>query len=95
MKDGRLSAFEFLRVVVRGDRLVYIAQPNGAPPTEFVAVPADQSPTAITFANPQHDFPKRVGYRQSDANALSAWIDAGPTSTSRIEYAMTRIACEP
>jgi hypothetical protein len=103
LKDGRLSAFEFLRVVVRGDRLVYIAQPNGVPPTEFTARPADQTPTAITFANPQHDFPKRVGYQQTGVTGLTAWIDGGPSTAlgtgdvggPRIEYAMTRVACEP
>ena len=95
LKDGRLSAFEFLRVVVRGDRLVYIAQPNGVPPTEFTAPPADQTPTAITFANPQHDFPKRVGYQQTGVKGLTAWIDGGDVGGPRIEYAMTRVACEP
>ena len=95
LKDGRLSAFEFLRVVVRGDRLVYIAQPNGVPPTEFAAPPADQTPTAITFGNPQHDFPKRVGYRKTGPTGLTAWIDGGAAGGSRIEYAMTRTPCEP
>ena len=95
LKDGSLSAFEFLRIVVRADTLAYIAQPGGAPPTEFTAPPADQAAAAITFGNPAHDFPKRVGYRQSGANALTAWIDGGPTSGSRIEYAMGRAACEP
>ncbi len=96
-KGGRLSAFEFLRVVVRGDRLVYIAQPNGAPPTEFAAAPVDQTPAAITFANPQHDFPKRVGYQQTGPQGLTAWIDGGrsPAGGSRLEYAMTRVPCEP
>lgn len=102
VKDGRLSAFEFLRIVVRGDRLVYIAQPNGAPPTEFAAAPADQTPAAITFANPQHDFPKRVGYQRVGPKGLTAWIDGGPSTSpatgagggSRIEYAMTRTPCE-
>lgn len=94
VKDGRLSAFEFLRVVVRGDRLVYIAQPNGAPPTEFVAAPADQAPTAITFANPQHDFPKRVGYRRTGPNGLTAWIDGGTAVDPRIEYVMSRTRCD-
>lgn len=103
VKDGRLSAFEFLRVVVRGDRLVYVAQPNGAPPTEFVAAPTDQTATAVTFANPQHDFPKRVGYQHTGPTGLTAWIDGGPSTAlgtgaagaSRIEYVMTRTPCEP
>jgi hypothetical protein len=95
LKDGRLSAFEFLRIVVRGDRLVYVAQPNGVPPTEFAAPPSDQTPASIIFANPQHDFPKRVGYQQSGAKGLTAWIDGGAAGGSRIEYAMTRTTCEP
>jgi hypothetical protein len=103
VKGGTLSAFEFLRVVVRGDRLVYIAQPNGAPPTEFAAAPAGQTSAAITFANPQHDFPKRVGYQQTGPTGLTAWIDGGPSTArgtgadggSRIEYPMTRTPCEP
>jgi hypothetical protein len=93
LKGGTVSAFEFLRIVARGDRLVYIAQPNGAPPTEFTAAPADQSSAAITFANPRHDFPKRVGYQQTGPKDLTAWIDGGAGGGSRIEYAMTRIDC--
>jgi hypothetical protein len=93
LKGGTLSAFEFLRIVVRADTLVYIAQPGGAPPTEFAAAPAERSASAITFANPTHDFPKRVGYRRPRPNGLTAWIDGGAGGGSRIEYAMTRIDC--
>jgi hypothetical protein len=103
LEGGSLSAFEFLRIVARGPALVYIAQPGGAPPTEFTAPPADRSASAITFGNPAHDFPKRVGYRRVDATHLTAWVDGGPStplgtgpsSGSAIEYAMTRTACEP
>src|SRR5688572_21193693 len=35
VKDDRLAAFEYLRIVERDGGLVYIAQPNGRPPTEF------------------------------------------------------------
>ena len=96
LKGSTLSAFEFLRIVVRGDELVYIAQPGGAPPTEFVAAPADQSPSAITFANPKHDFPKRVGYRMPGPDALTAWIDGGADGKApRIEFVMSKANCEP
>jgi hypothetical protein len=95
LKGGRLSAFEFLRIVVRGDTLVYIAQPGGAPPTEFAAPLSEQSASAITFANAKHDFPKRVGYQQNAPNGLTAWIDGGAARGPRIEYAMSRTACEP
>ena len=35
VRDGRMVAFEFLRIVARHGALVYIAQPGGRPPTEF------------------------------------------------------------
>ena len=35
LKGDRMVAFEFLRIVERDGGLVYIAQPNGRPPTEF------------------------------------------------------------
>src|SRR5262245_59224306 len=58
VKDDRMVAFEFLRIVERDGSLVYIAQPNGRPPTEFTltAITAD----AATFENPSHDFPKMI-----------------------------------
>jgi hypothetical protein len=94
VKAGRLSAFEFLRIVRREGRLVYIAQPNGAPPTEFVA--AAPAAAEVVFANPAHDFPKRVGYRRPGPDALTAWIDGGPGSKGpAIEFVMTRRTCEP
>ena len=94
VKGGRLSAFEFLRVVLKGGAAVYIAQPGGAAPTEFTAT--EQSPTVVVFANPAHDFPKRVGYRLVDATHLTAWIDGGADGKGpRLEFAMTKAPCEP
>lgn len=93
VKGGALSAFEFLRVVLKAGVPVYVAQPNGVPPTEFTA--AAQTGAEITFANPAHDFPKRVGYRRLDATHLTAWIDGGPDGAGpRLEFAMTRIPCD-
>jgi hypothetical protein len=93
VKGGVLSAFEFLRVVLKGGFAVYVAQPQGAPPTEFAATA--QTATEITFENPAHDFPKRVGYRRLDASHLTAWIDGGANGKGpRLEFAMTRARCE-
>jgi hypothetical protein len=60
IKSDRLAAFEFLRIVERDGSLVYIAQPNGRPPTEFTLtqITADSA----TFENPSHDFPKMIRY---------------------------------
>jgi hypothetical protein len=94
VKAGVLSAFEFLRVVQKNGVAVYVAQPQGAPPTEFTATA--QTTTEITFGNPMHDFPKRIGYRRLDATHLTAWIDGGAGGKGpRLEFAMTRTRCEP
>lgn len=69
---GRMSAFEYLRIVERDSGLVYIAQPNGAAPTDFVLT--ELSPTRAVFANPRHDYPKRIVYELSADGALSATI---------------------
>lgn len=68
----RLVAFEFLRVVEREGGLVYIAQPNGAPPTEFVLT--ELAGKRAVFENPRHDFPQRISYELSPEGQLSASI---------------------
>lgn len=92
VKGGKMTAFEFLRIVAKGDRPTYVAQPGGAPPTEFVA--SSQSGERIVFENPAHDFPKRVIYERSGTDRLTASIDGGATSRERVEFAMTRQPCD-
>jgi Domain of unknown function (DUF6265) len=69
--DGRLAEFEFLRIVERGGGLVYIAQPNGQPPTDFTMTRVDDH--RVTFENPQHDFPTTIRYeKRSDGTFVAA-----------------------
>lgn len=69
---GRMFAFEYLRIVEREGSLVYIAQPNGAAPTEFVLT--ELSATRAVFDNPRHDYPKRIVYELVGDGALTATI---------------------
>ncbi len=92
-KGGRMTAFEFLRVTVKNGTVVYIAQPSGRPPTEFTAT--SMTADRIVFENPTHDFPKRVIYQRTAADALAASIDGGSPTQGRVDYAMTRTSCEP
>ena len=75
IKGDRMVAFEFLRIVEREGGLVYIAQPNGRPPTEFTlsAITAD----AATFENPSHDFPKVIRYTRRPDGTLEARVSDG------------------
>lgn len=68
----RMSAFEFLRVVERDGGLVYIAQPGGAAPTEFILT--EITATRAVFDNPRHDYPKRIAYDLSPDGSLTATI---------------------
>ncbi|MBL8879175.1 MAG: hypothetical protein JNG88_08655 [Phycisphaerales bacterium] len=71
-KSGKMFAFEYLRIVERDGGLVYIAQPGGAKGTEFVLT--ELTATRAVFANPRHDYPKRIVYEHSADGDLSATI---------------------
>ena len=70
--NGKMSAFEYLRIVERDGGLVYIAQPGGSAPTEFVL--SELSKTRAVFDNPRHDYPKRIVYELSADGGLTATI---------------------
>ncbi len=69
---GKMGAFEYLRLVERDGGLVYIAQPGGRPPTEFVLTELDK--TRAVFENPRHDSPQRIVYELSAEGGLTASI---------------------
>ena len=69
---GKMTAFEYLRIVERDGGLVYIAQPGGRPPTEFVLTAL--STTRAVFENPRHDSPQRIVYEVSAEGQLTTSI---------------------
>jgi hypothetical protein len=81
VKDGRMVAFEFLRIVERAGGLVYIAQPGGRPPTDFALI--EVAARSVTFENPSHDFPKRIQYTLS-GDTLTATISGGGQQESYV-----------
>lgn len=86
---GRVADFEILSIEADAGSLVYLARPNGSlPATAFVLV--EMGAMSATFANPEHDFPQRVGYvRRGDV--LTGWIE-GPwiAGTKRAEWKWKR-----
>jgi len=75
LKGDRMVAFEFLRIVERDGGLVYVAQPNGRPPTDFVLT--EVTADSATFENPAHDFPKMIRYAKRADGALEARVSDG------------------
>ena len=79
--SGTMVAFEYLRIVERDGGLVYVAQPGGAKPTEFVLTELGEK--RAVFENPRHDYPKRIVYELSAEGGLSATIGFAKGGTPR------------
>ena len=72
LRGDRMAGFEFLRIVSRGDAIIYIAQPGGQPPTEFPMTSSEAN--LAVFENPAHDHPKLIRYRRT-GNVLTAEVE--------------------
>ena len=84
VKGERMTAFEFLRIVERDGGLVYVAQPGGRPPTEFVLSKLENQ--RASFVNPRHDYPQRIVYELSKEGKLSASIGFAKGRLQTFEY---------
>jgi hypothetical protein len=89
VRGRQTQAFEYTRIAEEDGTLVFIAQPNGAPPVRFPMI--SQGTRKIVFANPANDHPQRMVYRRAGA-VLHATISlsdgSNPTSwTYRLEPA--------
>ena len=92
-RDGKAIGFEFMRIAQRDGRWVFLAQPEGSTITAFPAerVEADR----VVFANPAHDFPKRVIYSRADADTLHARVDDGRDDGKAMEWTWRRDCVAP
>ena len=83
-KGGKMTGFEYLRIVERDGGLVYVAQPGGKSSTEFVLTKLDNQ--RAEFVNPRHDYPQRIVYELSKDGALTASIGFAKGSLQSYEY---------
>jgi len=78
ISGGQTQFFEFLAIEPRegatGATLAFVARPRGKEPTEFLRV--ENRPGRVVFANPEHDFPKRILYERR-GDTLHARVDDG------------------
>lgn len=87
VKDGKTVSFEFLRIVERPDGLVYMAQPEGRPPTEFRL--ASFAGDEWVFENPEHPFPRKIRYKRlNDASLLARIEDA--SGARHVDFSYSR-----
>lgn len=88
----RTSEYEVLRLKIEGERLHYIALPNGRNETVFPSI--ELSDSSLVFENTAHDFPQKISYRRRGADSIIATIE-GPTQNGvrRIPFAFRRTTC--
>ena len=85
--------FEYLRIEQRADGVYYVAHPKAlCPGTDFKLTKS--SATEAVFENPQHDFPKRVIYRKTGEDSLTASIDGGE-GTKAMSFPYRRMKSNP
>ncbi len=90
--SGELKEFEFVILKRVGSTLEYRVQAGKQPEVVFRA----KNPSArdMVFENPEHDFPRRVGYRLVTPDSIDAWIDGGDGDTgNRVSYPYHRVDC--
>lgn len=87
-RGDELVDFELLRIVRRGDELFYEARPRGGRAVLFRLVAAE--PGRVVFANPEHDFPRRISYWLQDGE-LCAAVDDGKDDGKRLAFRWKRV----
>jgi len=92
IRAGSTVGWELVRIEVRADRLVFVAEPSGQAMAEFAEVALTDS--SVSFENPYHDFPQRITYRRQRDGALTARVESVTGETPRgFDLVHSRVAC--
>lgn len=91
-REGRTLSYEFMRINDVEGTLVYTVQPSGQALARFSAT--ETSDSAVTFENPEHDFPQRIRYLLTPPDGLTATIDGERNGQQRaLEFPLRRVGC--
>jgi len=94
VRGGKLVDYEMVIIRPQGNQLAYEAHPAGQPSAVFLSTTVTDS--LVTFENPQHDFPQKIGYQQTAPDRLLAWVEGNEKGQNRrIEFPYQRAACPP
>lgn len=88
-RGGTVVNEERVTISAQGGTVAYTVRADGAAPVTFTSVAVTDS--SVTFANPAHDFPTRVAYRQGGGARLLAEI-AGPGKDGEVVVPFTYAA---
>ncbi len=95
LKDGKMSEFEFLRIIEKGGTLYYVALPSGNDsPTSFELKSATAK--SVVFENLSHDFPQTITYTLAGRDAMTAAVEglgSERPKRRRLEFPFKRTKC--
>ncbi len=93
LRDGKLSGFEYMRIVQNDTGVHYFAKPSGnKDETAFKLI--KWSANEAIFENPSHDFPQRIIYRLNSPDSLLARIEGAMNGkVTGMDFPMTRAKC--
>ncbi len=88
VRNGRAVEHEFSRIVTGAAGTVFEAMPSGQSPASFPAVLI--ATDSVVFANPAHDFPKRIVYRRISVDSVHANVEG---DGRRFDFPYARVEC--
>jgi pimeloyl-ACP methyl ester carboxylesterase len=85
--DG--SVLETIRLEPRGDVVAYVAAPTGQVETAFPLFRGGRQ--RVVFHNPDHDFPRDIGYYREGERLVAVLSGTGPMGERRLQIEMDRV----
>lgn len=84
-KAARAMGFEFMRIALDDNgTVIFWGAPGGSSAVPFALV--EESADTVTFANPRHDFPKRISYRRSGDTLVATVTGDDPANAQSWTY---------
>jgi len=90
--DGRMFAYEYMRIVEEESGLVFVAAPSGQTETVFPRVAAEQQ--KLGFENVTHDFPQRVVYSRVGERLIGRIEGTDRGKARAIDFPLERTNCD-
>lgn len=90
LRDGAARSFEFSLITAGQGASTLVPHPGGRASVPFRE--ASRNASAISWENPSHDFPQRIGYRRVAPDTLVARIEL-MDGTRATEYRMAKVSC--
>jgi hypothetical protein len=92
VKAGTTEFYEFLPIIQRGDKIVYVPYINGSQSVDFTLASASSS--EAVFVNPGHDYPQKIIYSKPSETQLVARIEGLQNGQQQSEeFRMNRANC--